>query len=118
MTSISPELFVGLVIGGVLLLVVVQKLFPMARPKEKHFKCERCGSVAQHTERTIEAWRNKKTKFFCSSCHAKWLQSQPQVERDRARARGGMGARSGCFGVVLLLAILPVAAYFVVQSYV
>lgn len=117
MSPISPELIVGLLVGGALLFAVLRKLFPKPQPKEKHFKCARCGSFSQHTERTIEAWRNNKTKFFCPGCHAKWLQSQPQTGRGQFSSQGA-GGRSGCLGVVVLFAVLPVAAYFLVQSYV
>jgi len=109
----SPELIFGAVIVGVVVLSLVGKLMPKRQPKEAHFKCARCGTVSRHTERTIEAWRNNKTKFFCQSCHAKWLQSRPPQERFSSAG----GSRSGCLGVVVLFALVPLAGFLLVQAY-
>ncbi len=112
----SPELIIGAVIVGVVVLSLVGKLMPKRQPKESHFKCARCGAVSRHTERTIEAWRNNKTKFFCQSCHTKWLQSRPPQEREHFSSAGG--SRSGCLGVVVLFALVPLAGYLLlVQAY-
>ena len=111
----SPEVIVGVVIAGVVVLSLVGKLLPKRQPKEKHFKCARCGAVSPHTERTIEAWRNNKTKFFCQACHAKWLQSKPPQERARFSATDS--SRSGCFGVVVLFALVPLAGFLLVWAY-
>jgi hypothetical protein len=74
-------------------------------PKEKSFRCARCSSTAQHSARTINAWREGKTKFFCGSCHAAWLKSQP-TRPGRSTSRG---ERSGCLGVLACLVAFPVA---------
>ena len=71
--ALSPEVIIGAVIAGIVVLSLLGKLLPKRRPKESHFKCARCGASSLHTGRTIEAWRNNKEKFFCQSCHAKWL---------------------------------------------
>lgn len=111
----SPEIIIGSVVAGIVVLVLVGKLLPKPQPKEKHFKCARCGTVSRHTERTIEAWRNKKTKFFCQSCHAHWLQSRPPQGREGFLSAGG--SRSGCLGLVLLFALMPLAGFLLVQAY-
>jgi hypothetical protein len=74
------------------------------RPKQQSFRCARCSNSAMHTARTIEAWRNGKTKFFCNSCHGDWLKTQP---RDSKPARG---TRSGCLGAMVILVLIPVVA--------
>jgi hypothetical protein len=79
----SPEVIFGIIIASVIVLSFLGKLLPKRQPKEKHFKCARCGTISRHTERTIEAWRNNKTKFFCQACHSKWLQSRPPQEREQ-----------------------------------
>ena len=111
----SPETIIGIVVAGVVALSLIGKLLPKRQPKETHFKCSRCGTNSRHTERTIEAWRNNKTKFFCQSCHAKWLQSRPPQERERFSSGGG--SRSGCLGVVVLFALVPLTGYLLVQAY-
>jgi hypothetical protein len=111
----APEVIVGVVIAGVVVLSLVGKLLPKRQPKETHFKCARCGAVSRHTERTIEAWRNNKAKFFCQSCHAKWLQSRPSQEGERLSSAGS--SRSGCLGVIVLFALVPLAGYLLVQAY-
>ncbi|MBU0593093.1 MAG: hypothetical protein KKH74_05060 [Gammaproteobacteria bacterium] len=112
----SPEIIIGIGIAGIVLLTFVGKLLPKSQPKEKQFKCSRCGTFSPHTERTIEAWRNNKTKFFCKECHAKWLQSRPPLEREQFSSRGS--SKSGCLGVVVLFALVPLVGFFLVQAYV
>lgn len=108
----SLEAIFGIIIAGVIVISFVSRLLPKRQPKEKTFKCTRCGVVSRHTERTIEAWRNHKTKFFCPACHAKWLQSRsPQF------SRGNVGPGSGCLGIVVLFAFIPLAGYLLVQAY-
>jgi hypothetical protein len=117
MSRMSPEVIAGILIAGIVFLSVVGKLLPKRRPKEDHFKCSRCGAVSQHTERTIEAWRKKKTKFFCQACHAKWLQSRPHQEREQFSSRGTVGSKSVCLGIVVLFAVVPLAGYLLVRAY-
>jgi hypothetical protein len=112
----SPEVIIGVVVAGVIVLSFVGKLLPKRQPKEKHFKCARCSAISRHTERTIEAWRNNKTKFFCQACHAKWLQSLPPHEREQSSVRGNGRSGSGCLGIVLLFAFVPLAGYLLVRA--
>ncbi len=111
----SPELIIAVVFVGVVVLSLVSKFLPKRRPKEMHLKCARCGAVSQHTERTIEAWRNNKTKFFCQSCHSQWLQSKPPQKRGRFSSSGSSGA--GCLGVVVLFVLAPLAGFLLMQAY-
>jgi len=111
-SQISPEVIFGVIITGAIVLSFLSKLLPRRQPKEKHFKCARCGAVSRHTERTIEAWRNNKNKFFCQSCHVKWLQSRPPQ-----LFRGNAGSGSGCLGIVVLFAVIPLAGYLLTRVY-
>ena len=113
----SLETIFGIAIAVVIVFSLIGRLLPKRRPKEKHFQCARCGAVSPHTERTMEAWRNGKAKFFCQACHAKWLQSRPPQGRAQFSSRGNVGSGSGCLGVVVLFAFAPVAAYFLVRTY-
>src|SRR5215213_8847416 len=95
---------------GVIALVAVLVLFLFGRkrkPSERTFKCSRCSTVSEHTQRTIEAWRAGKAKFFCKPCHERWLLShaQPAHRTRNARAPGSSGD-SGCLGVMILLILL------------
>ena len=105
------------IIGGglavIFIIFLVARFFPKATPKETHFRCWRCGTSCRHHERTIKAWRNKKTKFFCQSCHRKWLESQPIKVQNQHSLSGGR-APSGCLGVALLLFIAPLLVGYVV----
>lgn len=93
------------VIAAVLVLGIVlfPGLFFWKKPKAKTFTCTRCERLAPHTPRTIEAWRQKKTEFFCDDCHARWLQAHPEHALSKMRA-----SHSGCLGVVILFAALPI----------
>jgi hypothetical protein len=113
----SPDVLIGAVVAGIIVLSFLGKLLAKRQPKEKHFKCARCGSISRHTSRTIQAWRSNKTKFFCEACHAKWLQSQLPRERAQFSVRGGAGSRSGCLGVVVLFAVVPLAGFLLVRAY-
>ena len=108
----SSELIIGSIVAAIIAFSFIAKLLPKPKPKETHFKCSRCGVVARHTVRTIEAWRNNKTKFFCQSCHSKWLQSRPHQERDRFHSNHRSG--SGCLGIVALFALIPVIGFYLI----
>ena len=111
----SPEVLFGIIFAGFVVLFFVSKLLPKRQPKEKHFKCSRCGAVSPHTERTIDAWRKNRTKFFCQTCHAKWLQSRQPQKRDQFSSRSTTG--SGCLGVVVLFLFVLLEGYLLVRTY-
>jgi len=96
MNNISPE-----VIAVIVVVVIVLFFLPRKKPKEKEFKCARCSKIAPHTNRTIEAWRDGKTKFFCNACHAQWLRTQPNSTGPN------YSSRSGCLGVLAILVFVP-----------
>jgi hypothetical protein len=76
------------------------------------FQCSRCGTAARHTDRTSDAWRSGKTKFFCQACHTKWLQSRPPQERVTHSSRS-----SGCLGIVAIFALLPLGTLLAWATY-
>ena len=93
-----------IVVAAIFVLGLVAKLLLKRQPKEKFFKCSGCNAVSRHTERTMKAWRENKTRFFCQACHAKWLESQPPLVRgEQFSSRSG----SGCLGVIAVFALLP-----------
>jgi hypothetical protein len=92
---------VGVVVA--LVLGVFRKSGGHRMPPQPSFACGRCRTITNHNQRTIEAWRNGKTKFFCPACHTAWLQTQPSRERRQYSSRRS----SGCLGVVAALAALP-----------
>jgi len=114
----TPETIFGAIVVAIIALGLVSKLIPKARPKETHFRCARCNVTALHTNRTVEAWRNKKHKFYCQACHKKWLESQPTQLRN-ANSVSAHSGRRGCLGVVAAIIVVPAAliaslwAYFV-----
>jgi hypothetical protein len=108
----SPGIIFAISVS-IIVLLFLGKLLPKRQPKEKHFKCARCGIISRHTERTVEAWRNGKDKFFCQVCHAKWLESKPPRFSPGATARSS----SGCLGVVAFCALVPLAGYFLLRVY-
>jgi hypothetical protein len=68
------------------------------KPPEKYFRCGRCNTMTPHSARTIQAWRNEKTRFFCRTCHRKWLESQPPRPRDDLPRSDGYRAYQGYRG--------------------
>ena len=107
----SPEILFGIGVAAILGIALFGKLVPKRMPPQKSFKCGRCGIAALHNNRTAEAWRNGKTKFFCQACHAKWLQSRPPAECEQYSSSGSGKSGSGCLGVVALFAVLPVVTW-------
>jgi len=98
--ELKDAILVGLAVIGA--IVGVKWIFGGRRlPPEKTFRCARCSVVEAHSARTIEAWRVGKTKLFCGSCHAKWLQSRPRASRTSRRSG------SGCVGVLLFALVVP-----------
>jgi hypothetical protein len=92
------------------ILVVARFFSGGRRPPQQSFRCGRCQASSMHTARTMEAWRNGKTKFFCNSCHSEWVRNQP---RDVAPPRSG---RSGCLSAFLLFTSIPVLAFLAYLS--
>ncbi|WP_426055917.1 hypothetical protein [Janthinobacterium sp. PSPC2-1] len=115
----SMEFIVGAVIAGLVVMFFAGKHFSKKLPKETHFECARCGTLARHTDRTIDAWRNNKTTFFCQSCHLKWVRARAPRERERSASAAGSrsASTSGCLGVVVLFAIVPLAGFLLVHAY-
>lgn len=97
-----------IVIGVVAALLLVRFFFKPRRPKETTFRCTRCKSVSRHTSRTINAWRDGKTSFFCNTCHAKWRESQPHTSRSGGHSWSSPRG-SGCFSVVVVAIAIPAA---------
>ncbi|MGK5061054.1 hypothetical protein [Janthinobacterium sp. LB3P112] len=111
------ELIVGAIVAGLVVMLFAGKYFSKKLPKETHFECARCGTLARHTDRTIDAWRNNKTTFFCQSCHIKWVRARALRERERNTSLAGSGSGSGCLGVVVLFAVVPLAGFLLVHAY-
>lgn len=102
------ELLFGVVVVIAIAVGAISRLLPKARPAETHFRCARCKCRSPHTARTIEAWRNKKDRLYCQSCHQQWLASQPPDVR-RNNSSSFRSSRAGCLGVLAAIAVLPVA---------
>ncbi len=101
------ETIFGIAVVAVVILALVATLLPKRQPSEKYFKCSRCHALTRHNNRTIEAWRDGKPKFFCQACHANWLRSRPPQEREQFSSTGSASGGSGCLGAVALVALLP-----------
>ncbi|WP_152983462.1 hypothetical protein [Stenotrophomonas chelatiphaga] len=102
----SPETILAGVVAAAVILGLVGSLWPKRKPPHTVFKCGRCNTASRHGNRTIEAWRRGKTRFFCTPCHLKWLQSRPRHEQDTYSGHGRTGG-SGCLGVIAILVVLP-----------
>lgn len=95
-------------IAAIVAVLVIGYFLPGRRkvPEQKSFRCARCAKTCQHTPRTINVWRDGKSKFFCNSCHSEWVRSHPNTQGDRRR---GAGSRSGCLGALACLIFIPAA---------
>lgn len=105
----KPAVVFGVVVAALMLLTTLRAVLGGSRPRNRHFKCARCGTLTSHNERTLEAWRNKRTKFFCQKCHAHWLASQPNQG-----CSGGDSVRAGgCLGIAVLFAVVPLVVAYI-----
>ena len=108
MLRIDPTL-VAVIVAVVLCIFVIRFLFRPKGPPTVSFKCARCGTVARHTKRTVEAWRRKANRLYCDACHRRWLETQPHqtVPTNFSAVTGG--SRRGCLGALLVLLCIPIA---------
>ena len=98
------ESWLPYVVGAfVVLFVLTNILRSSRRPKSKTFSCRRCKKTAIHTPRTVGAWRDGKTHFFCNDCHQLWLRNNPSARNRRVRSN------SGCLSAVVILVAVPAA---------
>jgi len=104
-----------LAIAAILALLILTR---QKKPKESHFSCARCRTVAPFDARTIQAWNNGFVKLYCSACHKRWLAENSQHNDyaptliNRYRPSG-----QGCFGLLCLLVLLPIATGIAVYRY-
>ena len=88
-------------------LAIVRLAWLARKPRERTFRCARCEKIADHNERTIDAWRYRKVDFFCDDCHAHWAAVREKHPRPAA---------SGCFGTLALMLAVPVSAVWLALS--
>jgi hypothetical protein len=108
---VQPEWIVGFAVAAAVIVWAVSQLLPKRKPPSLAFTCARCHKTTRHNNRTEEAWRNGSKKLFCNSCHELWLRSRPP--QPELQSRGVSSSRSGCLGVVALLALLPLGIMLV-----
>ena len=112
MDGLSTKDLVGVILGIIFLAVIVFARFGSRPrvPKDKFFNCWRCKALTPHTQRTIEAWRNGKTRLFCGACHAHWLQSHPPPASQPRPITGGYRPRrrSRPVGALVVLGVVVV----------
>ena len=102
-------------------------------PSNLHFVCAGCKGQFTHTKRTVAAWERGTRRFFCNSCHRSWREAQPPQDQQGSQSFGGVPAsanartgrhgrdaglapaRSGCFSVIVVVLVLPIAAYVVAR---
>jgi len=108
MSRIDPTL-VAVIVAVVLCIFVIRFLFRPKGPPTASFKCARCGIVARHTERTVEAWRRKANRLYCDACHRKWLETQPRQTGATSFSPATSGSRRGCLGMLFVLLCVPIA---------
>ncbi|NTV47964.1 MAG: cold shock domain-containing protein [Chlorobiales bacterium] len=87
---------------GISAIVAFFVLNRQKKPKEKSFSCSRCKKITEHDTRTIQAWNNGFIRLYCEACHRQWLKDNPLHENIQ------MNSKSGCFGVMALLVVLPI----------
>ncbi len=80
---------VAAIIAVILAQIVLRLVIPKA-PREKMFRCARCGANTLHSDRTVFAWTRGERMFYCDPCNSAWLESCTPAQRakyDRNMAR-------------------------------
>ena len=108
MPRIDPTL-IAVIVAVVLCIFVARLFFRPKEPPQTNFKCARCGTIARHTERTVEAWRRNPNRLYCDACHRKWLEARPRQSGGATFARASSSSNRGCLSVLLVLAVVPIA---------
>ena len=91
----------GLLLGAIVIKSIFSSIFAKKPPAT--FRCARCRRVMPHDNRTIEAWRSGKHKFFCQKCHNKWRETHPAI---RTPVGGGC-----MLPLMLILSLFALGAY-------
>lgn len=81
------------------------------RPEKDSFSCSKCGKMAKHDDRTIEAWRIGKVKFFCRNCHREWIKTKPIQE-----TRSHKQTKPGCAIVILATFSIGTSIIWIILS--
>ena len=100
-----PSYAIYTVLAVIGFALIVRLIGGLRRPKDKNFKCARCGKVTPHSARTIQVWRNGSSKFYCAGCHSIWLQQRPERPHDAG------SSRAGCMSVVVFVVLAPLAVW-------
>jgi hypothetical protein len=109
MSRIDPTLVAVIVAVVLCIIIIIRFVLRPKGPPNASFKCARCGIIARHTERTVEAWRRKANRLYCDACHRKWLEAQPRQAGATSFSPAIRGSRRGCLGVLLVLLCVPIA---------
>ena len=108
--TLAVVVVVGLLIGIIAIRAIIKSIFSAKPPAT--FRCARCRREVPHDNRTIEAWRSGKHRFFCQECHNKWRETHPAI---RTSAGGGRG---GCLlPLTLILSLFALGAYAMVRQW-
>jgi len=104
---------IWLALPVLLAIILVSKFVTNGKvPPEETFRCTKCGTRTVHNERTINAWRQGKHKFFCRNCHKNWL-SESEFHSPSGRHPV---AKTGCLVLfaapIVLLASMAVLVFF------
>lgn len=103
------DLITAILIGFGLLCMVI--LARPKKPKESHFNCSHCHKRTAFTKRTIRAWNNKITRFYCNQCY------QPRDYPDLFMYRRNRRNRDDSGGVIILVLVVLFVAFIVKKSY-
>jgi hypothetical protein len=134
----APELVAGVFAVVVVLVgLVVQRsrarrTRTVGRPESRgpsnlRYTCAGCSQQFTHSRRTLGAWKKGTRQFYCSACHTRWRSARaapPGSRVPQADGRGGSGpsgapagSGSGCLGVALLLAVVPLVIAVIVTQH-
>ena len=97
------DLWLFCVIAAVAILILNRQ----KKPADKSFDCAGCGSRALHEMRTIRAWNNGFTRFYCKTCHSQWLKDNPSQPINSTHSKG-----NGCIGMVARMVLIPTLSRF------
>jgi hypothetical protein len=126
-----PSAIIGVAVLLLFVLVLRNKSTKQSdrvRPKgpgSLRYECVKCKGQFIHSDRTIGAWEKGNRRTFCDSCHKKWLASKPKITQPQHNSKQPVFRRSpaqssrsssqntsGCLGVLILLAIVPIVVVY------